>query len=85
MFKSGCTDDRVPRSVLGGKAEMIRCNADVPGIVSAEFRTEALPAAPGGERPLSFLPMTSGLPEGHEVLWGVIEAGALRGGIAQPG
>jgi hypothetical protein len=31
------------------------------------------------------MPDSRPLPKGHEVLWGVIEAGALRGGIAQPG
>jgi hypothetical protein len=31
------------------------------------------------------MPDSRPLPKGHEVLWGSIEAGALRGGIAQPG
>jgi hypothetical protein len=31
------------------------------------------------------MPNSRPLPKGHEVLWGAIEAGALRGGIAQPG
>ena len=30
------------------------------------------------------MPESRPLPKGHEVLWGSIEAGALRGGIAQP-
>jgi len=30
------------------------------------------------------MPDSRPLPKGHEVLWGVIAAGALRGGIAQP-
>ncbi len=31
------------------------------------------------------MPNSRPLPEGHAVLWGATEAGALRGGIAQPG
>ena len=31
------------------------------------------------------MPNSRPLPKGHEVLWGSIEAGALRGGIAKPG
>ncbi len=31
------------------------------------------------------MPDSRPLPEGHAVLWGATEAGALRGGIAQPG
>ena len=31
------------------------------------------------------MPDSRPLPKGHEVLWGAIEAGAPRGGIAQPG
>ncbi len=38
-------------SAFADTAEMIRQKADIQGVVSAEFRTEALPAAPGGERP----------------------------------
>ncbi len=30
------------------------------------------------------MPNSRPLPPGHQVLWGRIEAGALRGGIAQP-
>jgi hypothetical protein len=29
------------------------------------------------------MPNSRALPEGHEALWGSIEPGALRGGIAQ--
>jgi hypothetical protein len=46
-------------------------------------------AAAGRERLLYRLwlsmPNSRPLPEGHQVLWGNIEAGALRGGIAQAG
>ena len=31
------------------------------------------------------VPNSRPLPAGHEILWGAIEPGALRGGIAQPG
>ena len=31
------------------------------------------------------MPDSRPLPKGHAVLWGATEAGALRGGIAQPG
>ena len=31
------------------------------------------------------MPNSRALPEGYETLWGSIEAGALRGGIAQEG
>ncbi len=41
----GCTDDRSPRSTVGREADMIRCEADVPGVGSAEFQTGTRPRA----------------------------------------
>jgi len=31
------------------------------------------------------VPNSRRLPAGHEVLWGTVEPGALRGGVVQPG